>query len=369
MIRLLKTRWTGPIGVDIGSQSIKLLQLNGDRTRVVDAARQELVPNPNAKYEDDSGTWKSLGGTGSYRQQAVAEAIRAAREGRNFRGREAVICLGGADLFVQSVRIPKAVPDEFEQLVEQEARNRLPYPYAEAEVRFLEAADVRQGDALKTEVIMLACPRASLDALLEAVEAGGLKPVAVDVEPLALLRCYSWQFRRDEDRQQRSMFVHIGASSTALTIARGSEPLIVKYLDIGGRHLDEAVAAHLKMDLTAAAAVRRYNGDRRAGQQDADVARSVQEATRPVIERLAAELAMCVRYHSVTFRGQPLARIVIGGGEAAPNLADELSGRLNLGCELGDPLRTFELAIQTGRRGQWDLAVGMALRERALAVV
>jgi type IV pilus assembly protein PilM len=60
---------------------------------------------------------------------------------------------------------------------------------------------------------------------------------------------------------------------------------------------------------------------------------------------------------------------VIGGGEAAQSLADELSVRLNLGCELGDPLRTFELAIQTGRRGQWDLAVGMALRERTLAVV
>jgi type IV pilus assembly protein PilM len=71
---------------------------------------------------------------------------------------------------------------------------------------------------------------------------------------------------------------------------------------------------------------------------------------------------MCVRYHSVTFRGQPLSRLVIGGGEAAPALAEELAARLDLKCELGDPLRNFELAIQTGRRGQWDLAVGMALR-------
>jgi type IV pilus assembly protein PilM len=77
---------------------------------------------------------------------------------------------------------------------------------------------------------------------------------------------------------------------------------------------------------------------------------------------------MCVRYHSVTFRGQPLSRVVIGGGEAAPTLAEELSARLDLPCELGDPLRSFEMAIQTGRRGQWDLAVGVALREKAVMV-
>jgi Tfp pilus assembly PilM family ATPase len=55
--------------------------------------------------------------------------------------------------------------------------------------------------------------------------------------------------------------------------------------------------------------------------------------------------------------------VLIGGGEASTGLADDLSTRLDLKCELGDPLRNLELAIQTGRRGQWDLAVGMALRE------
>lgn len=360
MLRVLSNRRTGPIGIDIGSRSVKLLQLNSDRTRVVDAARQEFPPTP---AEDKA---KSVDGFADPRRQAaVAEAISAARQGRNFRGREAVVCLGVRDLFVQSVRIPKAPPDDFQRLVAQEASSRLPYPYAEAEVRFLEAADVRQGDAVKTEVILLACHRGALNGMLEAVEASGLKPIAVDVEPLALLRCYSWQFRRDEDRQQRTMLVHIGATSTAVVIAHGSDPLIVKYLDVAGRHLDEAVAAHLKMALPAAAALRRNNGDRRAGQQDPEIARSVLEAIRPVVERISSELAMCMRYHSVTFRGQPLARLIIGGGEAAPTLAEELSARLNLPCELGDPLRNFELAIQTGRRGQWDLAVGMALRQRA----
>jgi type IV pilus assembly protein PilM len=161
------------------------------------------------------------------------------------------------------------------------------------------------------------------------------------------------------------MFVHVGATNTAVVIAHGAEALFVKYIDVGGQQMDEAVAAHLKMDLAGASMLRRHNGDRRADQQDPEIARSVQEGMRPVIERLASELAMCLRYHSVTFRGQPLIRAVVGGGEAAQTLVDQLAPRLDLKCELGDPLRNFELAIQTGRRGQWDIAVGLALRNGA----
>ena len=352
MFRILANRGAGPIGVDIGSRSVRLLQFNADRTRVIDAARRELPP-PAKDF--------------AARCEALTEAIVAACEGRSFRGRDAVVCLGVRELFVQNVRLPKATPGETVKLIEQEAANRVPFPQAEAEVRFVEAADVRQGDLVKRELILMACHRPVLEQLLSAVEAAGLKPIAVDVEPLALLRCYCWQFRRDEDRQQRAMFVHVGATSTAVVIARGGEPLFIKYIEIGGQHFDAAVAKHLKMDLPAAAALRRHNGDRRADQQDPEIARSVQEGTRSVLEKLAAELSMCVRYHSVTFRGQPISRVVVGGGEAASTLTEELAARLDLKCELGDPLRNFELAIQTGRRGQWDLAVGMALREKSQA--
>jgi type IV pilus assembly protein PilM len=267
------------------------------------------------------------------------------------------------ELFIQNVRLPKSLPEDTAKLLQQEAASRLPFPLAEAEVRYVEAADVRQGETLKREVILLACRRAALEQMLTVVQTAGLRPIAVDVEPLALLRCYSWQFRRDEDRQQRAMFVHVGSTNTAVTIAHGPEPLFIKYIDVGGQHMDEAVAAHLKMDLAAAATLRRHNGDRRSDQQDPEIARSVQEGVRPAIDRLASELSMCMRYHSVTFRGQPLARTVVGGGEAAPSLIDYLAARLDLKCELGDPLRNFELAIQTGRRGQWDIAVGLALRD------
>ena len=135
---------------------------------------------------------------------------------------------------------------ELEKLVYQEAAGRVPFPAPEAEVRYLEAADVRQGDATRREVILLACHRPVLDHVLDVITAAGLRPVAVDPEPSALLRCYAQQFRRDEDQQQRAMFAHVGAASSVVVIAKGADALFIKYLDIGGRQMDEAVARHLR---------------------------------------------------------------------------------------------------------------------------
>jgi type IV pilus assembly protein PilM len=350
MFTWLKQRRASPIGVDIGQRSIKLVQLSADRTRVVEAVRWDIAGDerPTAAHERD---------------QQILTALAQAREGRRFAGKSAVLCLGASDLLIHNIRVPKSATTDLDRAVQQEAAGRVPFSMVEAEIRYLQAADVRQGEATVREIILLACHRPVLQRKLDLVIRAGLRPVAVDAEPLALVRCYARQFRRDEDRQRRLMFVHIGGCNSVVVIAQGSDPLFIKYLELGGKHLDEAVAAHLKMPLADASAMRRHNSDRRADQRDSEISRSLVDATRPVLDRLAHELSLCIRYHSVTFRGQPLAQAVIGGGEATTQLVENLASRINLKCELGDPLRTYTAAAEVPRKPQWDIAAGLALRE------
>jgi type IV pilus assembly protein PilM len=351
MIQLLTRRRCGPIGVDIGSRCVKLLQLSGDQSRLVDAVRWD-VPEPEAAGEPSK--------PGADR---IVDTLRQAQQGRSFRGRDAVLCLTRDDLFLQNLRVPRGSEEAVRRAAEQEAANRLPFPIAEAEVRLVPVAEVRQQDMVVQEVLLFACRRDCLQDKLTIAEKAGLNPVAVDIEPAALVRSCQTQYRREEDRDQRLLYVHLGYSSTAAVIAQGEEVLFVKYIDCGGRYLDEAVANRLNMDLGEATALRRHNGDRRSDQQDPDIARTVSEATRPVVERLASELAMCVRYHSVTFRGRPLERMVFGGGESDTALAETLGERLRLKCDLGDPLRVLGAPPARGRAGQWDVVTGLALRK------
>lgn len=344
MVSLLKPR-TSPLGVHIGSRSVKLIQFDMSGTHVVEAAR-----------------WDLSGEAGQDDTAVLAEAIGRAREGRGFRGRRAVLCLGAPDLFVQNLRVNQASGDELRRIVHCEAAGRLPFPSQEAELQFVEAADVRQGGAARREVIVLACRRAVIERLLAVAERAGLVPVAIDVEPGALLRCYAKQYRRDDDRQQQRMFVHVGGATSVVVIARDTHPMFVKYVDFGGRHLDEAVARYLKMPVPDAVALRRHNGDRRADQRDPEVTRSIAEALRPCLEQFTGELSMCVRYYSVTFRGQPISQVVLSGGEAGDTLVEWTGGRLGLPCELGNPLRSFQPTAMPGRVGQWDVAAGLALK-------
>jgi type IV pilus assembly protein PilM len=339
---------TSPIGIDIGSRSVKLMQFDREGLRLREAARWDL---PTARPTDVEE-----------RDEQIVQAIGRAREGRAFRGREAVFCLRASDLFVQNLRVPKAEGAELTKLVHGEAAGRLPFPGEEAELRFLEAGDVRHGESVRREVIVMACHRPAVLRTLQIADRLGLIPTAIDTEPTALLRCYSRQFRRVNDRQLRMMFVNIGASNTVVLIAEGQTPMFIKYLDIGGRHLDEAVARHLRMSLPEASALRRHNGDRRSDQRDEEITGGLAESIRPVLERLANELGMCVRYHSVTFRGQSLAKSILGGGEACDSLRLWIEERTALPCELGEPLRDLEAPRLAGRSGQWDVATGLALR-------
>jgi type IV pilus assembly protein PilM len=350
MVGWIASKRCGPIGVDVGSRSLKLVQLDATGAQMVEAARWEL-PSVGENPER------------SVRWDDLASALQQSLAGREFQGRNVVLCLGADRLFVQNIRIPKSPPEDVSRLVLQEVAGRLPFTIDQATVRFIETVDVRQGDAVKREVIVLACHQPTLDRLLGLFIEAGLKPVAVDVEPLALLRCYASQFRREEDRAQRVMFVHIGSGRTGIVIAEGGMVLFIKYVDIGGYDMDQSVAKHLDMRLPDAAALRRQAGDRKQDQRDPEIQRSLTEAIRGSLERLAREIEMCIRYHSVTFRGRPLSRVVLGGGEATQELVDLLGATHDLPFELGNPLRSFQAPPGLGRSAQWDIAMGLALRE------
>jgi type IV pilus assembly protein PilM len=101
MIRLLARQRCGPIGVDLGSRSVKLVQFDAPCERLIEAVRWDL-PQRGAALEEAEGDESDVSET--------AQLLRAAREGRGFRGRDAVLCLSGANLHVQNLRVPKGSP-------------------------------------------------------------------------------------------------------------------------------------------------------------------------------------------------------------------------------------------------------------------
>ncbi|MGC3971071.1 MAG: hypothetical protein QM775_28165 [Pirellulales bacterium] len=79
MVSWLNLRRAGPISIDLGSRSVKLVQMNGDRTRILESVKWDLPADAPTDAEALYARWT----------QALVEA----REGRKFSGRDALVCL------------------------------------------------------------------------------------------------------------------------------------------------------------------------------------------------------------------------------------------------------------------------------------
>jgi hypothetical protein len=86
------------------------------------------------------------------------------------------------------------------------------------------------------------------------------------------------------------------------------------------------------------------------------------------MEQLARELSLCLRYYSVTFRGQRPSRVRLIGGEAVdPQLHLILGAGLTVPVESGRPLHNVNTSNMrpSDRRGymsEWTVAFGLSLK-------
>jgi hypothetical protein len=170
------------------------------------------------------------------------------------------------------------------------------------------------------------------------------------------------------------MLIDVGARRTQVIIGKGREINFYKPVEIGGLHLLSAIARKLTITLDEAKALRQRLLDNEEpvdatspGGRD-PVRQAVFDATRSVAEELGQELAMCLRYFMVTFRGHRPTRARLLGGEATdPQLASVLHSMLDIPVQAGRPLFSVDTSrMRAGdRRGpmsQWALATGLSLR-------
>ena len=364
-----KNRW--PIGLDIGADSIKMLQLGQSGGRVhVRAAERWHFPAPG---DQDAVQRKEL---------SVAAINEMLKRGK-FRGRRVVSSLRCEDLSIKNVRLPRMQPDELKQAVLYEANDRFGFEVAADRLNCLNAGQVRQGSEVRDEIILLAVSEEVVENHLDILRQVSLVPEAIDAEPVALFRGFERYLRRQADEESVTVVLDVGHSATRVIVARGRNVVFIKSINIGGRRLTDAVAGQLNLTYPEAKdlrlrKMRDYEQSDLAEGADAEAADpknrsslewSIHDAIRGEIESLAREVALCLRYCSVTFRGLRPRHITLTGGETYDRaLVDLLTGQLGTAAVVGEPLRgvdTSGVDLGANRRAtatEWALCAGLAFR-------
>jgi type IV pilus assembly protein PilM len=357
MIRLTRSQVL-PIGLDIGCDGIKMLQLesSGHSLSVAAAARQ---PFPEDAQSDPK-----------LRLPAAVELIRRLFRQGSFSGREVVVSLPREVIHVKNLRLPMIPAHELGAAVKFEARNIFAFDTDQAHVRYLPAGEVRQGSDVRQEVIVLAAKFEDVDNFLEHIHRSGAVVVSLDHEPLAIYRTLERFIRRREDEQEVHVLVDIGVRRTQVVIGRGRDISFVKPIEIGSKALLGAVCTKVGITLEEAQALRR-----RLTETDSDpaarrdpVRQAVFDASRSIIEDLGREISLCLRYYSVTFRGQRPNKVRLVGGEASNSQVQAvLNTVLPIPAEPARPLLGVDSSRmrpcdRAGTMGEWALAFGLALR-------
>jgi len=370
MLSFLLTRKRLPIVLDVGLDSIKMLQMQqvGQNISIIASARKRIA---DTDALDDK-----------QRQKLQVAAVRdMLREGR-FRGRRVVSALSCRQLNMRNIRLPHMAPKEMAEAVYWEAKELFGFELSADRLYHINAGPVRQDSENRDEIILIAVTKDVIDAHMAFLTDAGLKPERIDAAPVALFRAFERFLRRRADEDAVTVVVDAGYDSTRLVVARGRGIVFIKDIPIGGRKFNEAVARQLNLSVAEAAEMRlRISSslEERTWQQDpppapTDEAHSVQwalrDAVREELEALAKEISLCLRYCAVTFRGLRPEKVLITGGEAYdPAVCELLSEQLNLQCRIGRPLKGIDVSVVdlgADRRemlSEWAVCSGMAVRD------
>ena len=373
----LKSRGLLPIGLDIGNNSIKMIQLlvNGEQLSVIAAQKARIDHGIDDEQE---------------KNMFIVSAIqRMLAEGR-FHGSNVVSSLPNEGLEITSLRLAEAQSDGIEQALRKEVVQRFGLDPDKDAMQYVIAGNVHQGDEIKNELILFAAANETIKSHIELLEQTGLKPVSIDTIPCALFRSFERSLRRQEDRERTVVFVDVGNQFTTVVFGRGGEISFVKQIPVGGEKFNEEIAAKLGVDISEAEVLRvalqmeksfptsNHNlseqpVDGNEQKLEATTRQAIVDAVSEVAEELTREISLCLRYYTVTFRGKRVGQAFFtGGGAYEYILLDVLKRQLAVEIEVAQPLKGFDMSRERGnldfdsdRRGllcEWAVAVGLSLK-------
>lgn len=373
-----------PIAVDFGVGSLKILQIApGDPPTLVAAA---ALPTPDELVTDPV---KRL----NFQIEALPKLVSS----DGFRGRRAVCAIPAAQAFCKHMQFQLEPGVTAAALVRSALPAALGCDPSALVFRHIEVGQVGRGGSggPKTEVICMAAARDMVERLMRALKDAKLDPVGMHIEYTAALRAFDSITRRQEDAGLTSLYMDIGAGTTKVTIAHGRDLVFARTIELGGRHLDLAVAKQMNLSLGEARA-RRLSmaqlvrqaapapaeavgsglailaaGERAAGRVDGspgegastavledrregrlptgftpdltaqprmDTAPGRADLSEP-LEILTDEISMCLRYHETMFPGRRISRAIFVGGEARHlGLCQHIAKVLKLPAQVADPM-------------------------------
>lgn len=340
------------VGLDLGSQNIKAVELEEQKGRVfLRKVGNYSDPNLNL-YSNEQKDW-----------DAYAAVLKKFYTESGFSTPQVVSPLPENEVFMRVVQLPQMGEKELRSSISYEAEQYIPIPIKD--VNFdTQILDNVIGDKDKMNVMMVAAKKTIISKYIYILGKAGLTARALEPSSLALGRVFA---DSAPDPDQAVIVLQIGAADSQIAIVAGKYVRFTRSINVGGVDLTKAVEQSLGFDTAQAEEYKKtYGLDMR--QADGKVAAAI----RPVFDQILNEVKRARIFYTTHNPNVMINRVIIGGGTALmPGLLFHVANNLDIEVELANPWRNIEFSKALEQQKEqimehgptYITAVGLALKE------
>lgn len=227
--------------MDIGSRQIKVAELKKGG-RGVEVTALGVAPTPVDAYENST----------VLDPQALGQAVKALLKQSGITARKCVSSVSGQSaVVVRVIDVPQMDTGELAEAMKWEAERHVPFSINDTVMDYapIERPEPPQ-EGQNMDVLLAVAQTDMIERHVEVLQAAGLKPEAVDVEPLAFGRMLLDMGGADEQASGHTvMIVNLGAAGTDIAIFRDKLPTLIRSLPTAGDSFTKAISDAMLIDM------------------------------------------------------------------------------------------------------------------------
>ncbi len=334
------------VGLDIGSSSIKVVEVVRDRSG--DRLTNYGISEPLSEAIVDGEIMD---------RQLVHEAITNLLESRQIRTKSVVTAVSGRAVIVKKILMDRLSEEDAKEAIQWEAEQHVPYDINDVSLDFqILNPNV---DQKKMQVLLVAAKKDMIQSHAEIIREAGLQPAIIDVDSFAIQNAVEANYEIVPN--EVLALVNIGAEITNVNIVQDQVPHFTKDISVGSNSFVEGIQRRYNVSQADA-----LNALRGRGDASIDVAPIVQATC----EDLSVQLDRAIAFLKSAGDAERVDRIMLSGGSArVPGLADFLRQRHQVPVEIVNPMQRiqFDPGLFQGESAEsvgpvLTVAIGLALR-------
>lgn len=323
------------VGVDIGTQSIKIAKLKFGKEQV-ELGGFDLVPS----------------------QLELADVLKKIRQDLDL---ETInIGVAGPQTVVRHINFPKMNKEELKQALKFEAQKHIPFPVSEINLDgFILKDDLPDNKML---VLIAAAKKELINQRIKLVEDAGMKLNLICIDSISMINAFNFNYGQDDSLKQKAVaLLNIGASTTNLDILENGIPRLSRDINVAGNNFTQKIMEVFGLDFKSAEELKL---DQEKAQSE-----KIQTAQESILTNLASEIRTSFDYYESQSTTSVVKILLSGGGSNFVGLKDMLANSLGIEVDYWDPLRQISLSQDIDPKeikslsNQLVVAVGLALRQ------